>query len=128
MNKYGVSIWDQVLEEIEREDGRYVRFAVDWSGERHECVAVHVDIHIRTANDRSSVPAAAIAATPIAVPIVVVVEDLGKTPDRVPGRDLDLDPDPGPDRGREARNEISICPQDLGCQHSRRVKREDQQK
>ncbi|MEO0644500.1 MAG: RimK/LysX family protein, partial [Pseudomonadota bacterium] len=33
-----------VLEEIDRTDGRYVRFAVDWGGVRHECEAIHVDI------------------------------------------------------------------------------------
>ncbi|MEO1489095.1 MAG: RimK/LysX family protein [Pseudomonadota bacterium] len=34
----------QVLEEFEREDGRYVRFCIDWNGEQHECEAVHVDV------------------------------------------------------------------------------------
>ena len=38
------SLHAQVLEEIEREDGRYVRFAVDWGGKRHECEAIHVDV------------------------------------------------------------------------------------
>ena len=38
------SLHAEVLEEIEREDGRYVRFAVNWDGERHECEAIHVDI------------------------------------------------------------------------------------
>ena len=38
------SLHAEVLEEIEREDGRYVRFAVDWDGVRHEGVAVHVDV------------------------------------------------------------------------------------
>lgn len=38
------SLHAEVLEEIEREDGRYVRFAVNWSGKRHTCVAVHVDV------------------------------------------------------------------------------------
>lgn len=38
------SLHAEVLEEIERDDGRYVRFAVDWGNERHECEAIHVDI------------------------------------------------------------------------------------
>ena len=38
------SLHAQVLEEIERDDGRYVRFAVDWGGKRHECEAIHVDV------------------------------------------------------------------------------------
>lgn len=38
------SLHAEVLEEIEREDGRYVRFAVDWDGVRHECEAIHVDV------------------------------------------------------------------------------------
>lgn len=32
------------LEEFEREGERFVRFAVDWDGERRECEAIHVDI------------------------------------------------------------------------------------
>lgn len=38
------SLHAEVLETIEREDGRYVRFAVDWGGLRHECEAIHVDV------------------------------------------------------------------------------------
>ncbi|MEL6239517.1 MAG: RimK/LysX family protein [Pseudomonadota bacterium] len=38
------SLHAHVLEEIDRTDGRYVRFAVDWGGVRHECEAIHVDI------------------------------------------------------------------------------------
>ncbi|MEO1220844.1 MAG: RimK/LysX family protein, partial [Pseudomonadota bacterium] len=38
------SLHAEVLEEIEREDGKYVRFAVDWDGVRHECEAIHVDV------------------------------------------------------------------------------------
>ncbi len=38
------SLHAEVLEEIERGDGRYVRFAVDWGGIRRECVAIHVDV------------------------------------------------------------------------------------
>ena len=38
------SLHAEVLEEIDREDGRYVRFNVDWGGERHECEAIHVDV------------------------------------------------------------------------------------
>jgi hypothetical protein len=33
-----------VIEEFIRETSRFVRFAVDWDGVRHECEAVHVDI------------------------------------------------------------------------------------
>lgn len=38
------SLHAEVLEEIDREDGKYVRFAVDWDGVRHECEAIHVDV------------------------------------------------------------------------------------
>jgi len=38
------SLHAEVIEEIERKDGKYVRFAVDWGGERHLCEAVHVDV------------------------------------------------------------------------------------
>ncbi|WP_298305863.1 RimK/LysX family protein [uncultured Erythrobacter sp.] len=38
------SLHAEVFEEIEREDGRYVRFAVDWGGKKHECEAIHVDV------------------------------------------------------------------------------------
>jgi hypothetical protein len=38
------SLHAEVLEEIERPDGRYVRFAVDWGGVRRECEAIHVDV------------------------------------------------------------------------------------
>ena len=38
------SLHAEVLEEIGREDGRYVRFAVDWDGVRRECEAIHVDV------------------------------------------------------------------------------------
>ena len=34
----------QVLEEFSKADGQYVRFCVDWGGERHECEAIHVDV------------------------------------------------------------------------------------
>ena len=37
------SLHAEVLEELTREDGRYIRFAVDWDGKRHECEAIHVD-------------------------------------------------------------------------------------
>lgn len=33
-----------VIEEFERDGERFVRFAVDWDGVRHECEAIHVDI------------------------------------------------------------------------------------
>jgi hypothetical protein len=38
------SLHAQVLDEFRREGQRYVRFAVNWSGEQHVCEAVHVDI------------------------------------------------------------------------------------
>ena len=38
------SLHAHVLEEIEREGKKLVRFAVDWDGVRHECEAIHVDI------------------------------------------------------------------------------------
>lgn len=38
------SLHGEVIEELEREGERFVRFAVDWDGERHVCEAVHVDI------------------------------------------------------------------------------------
>ena len=38
------SLHAHVLEEIEREGKKLVRFAVDWDGGRHECEAIHVDI------------------------------------------------------------------------------------
>ena len=38
------SLHAHVIEEFERDGERYVRFCVDWDGERHECEAIHVDI------------------------------------------------------------------------------------
>ena len=38
------SLHGEVLEEILRDGEKYVRFAVDWDGVRHECEAVHVDV------------------------------------------------------------------------------------
>lgn len=38
------SLHGEVIEEFERDGERFVRFAVDWDGVRHECVAIHVDI------------------------------------------------------------------------------------
>lgn len=38
------SLHGEVLEEIQRDGEKYVRFAVDWDGVRHECEAVHVDV------------------------------------------------------------------------------------
>jgi hypothetical protein len=32
------------LEDFVRDGERYVRFAVDWGGVRHQCEAVHVDV------------------------------------------------------------------------------------
>ncbi|WP_298467018.1 RimK/LysX family protein [uncultured Erythrobacter sp.] len=38
------SLHGEVIEEIGRDGQSFVRFAVDWDGERHVCEAVHVDI------------------------------------------------------------------------------------
>jgi len=38
------SLHGQVIEEFTRGAEKFVRFAVDWDGVRHECEAVHVDI------------------------------------------------------------------------------------
>ncbi len=38
------SLHGEVIEDFERDGERFVRFAVDWDGKRHECEAVHVDI------------------------------------------------------------------------------------
>lgn len=38
------SLHGEVIEEFTREGEKYVRFAVDWDGRRHECEAVHVDV------------------------------------------------------------------------------------
>ena len=38
------SLHGKVLETFERGDKKYVRFAVDFSGEEHICEAVHVDV------------------------------------------------------------------------------------
>ncbi|QDH36169.1 RimK/LysX family protein [Porphyrobacter sp. YT40] len=38
------SLHAHVLEDFLRGDERFVRFAVDWGGERHHCEAVHVDV------------------------------------------------------------------------------------
>ncbi|WP_340588450.1 ATP-dependent zinc protease [Erythrobacter alti] len=38
------SLHADILEEFERDGEKFVRFCVDWGGERHHCEAVHVDI------------------------------------------------------------------------------------
>ncbi|MWV28862.1 ATP-dependent zinc protease [Erythrobacter sp. GH3-10] len=38
------SLHAHVLDEFERDGQRFVQFAVDWDGVRHQCEAVHVDI------------------------------------------------------------------------------------
>ena len=38
------SLHAEALEEFERDGEKFVRFAVDWDGVRHECEAIHVDI------------------------------------------------------------------------------------
>jgi hypothetical protein len=38
------SLHAHVLDDFVRAGQRYVRFAVDWDGERHFCEAVHVDV------------------------------------------------------------------------------------
>ncbi|ASJ91527.1 ATP-dependent zinc protease [Porphyrobacter sp. CACIAM 03H1] len=38
------SLHADVLEDFRREGERFVRFAVDWGGQRHFCEAIHVDV------------------------------------------------------------------------------------
>ncbi len=38
------SLHAEVIEDFERDGERFVRFAVDWGGVRHECEAIHVDV------------------------------------------------------------------------------------
>jgi len=38
------SLHAEVLEKFERDGRKFVRFAVDWGGKRHECEAIHVAI------------------------------------------------------------------------------------
>jgi hypothetical protein len=38
------SLHARVVEDFHRDGSRFVRFAVDWGGERHFCEAVHVDV------------------------------------------------------------------------------------
>ncbi len=38
------SLHAHVLDDFRRDGERFVRFAVDWGGERHHCEAVHVDV------------------------------------------------------------------------------------
>ncbi len=38
------SLHGRVIEEINRDTERFVRFAVDWDGTEHICEAVHVDV------------------------------------------------------------------------------------
>jgi len=38
------SLHAHVIDEIVRDGGKYVRFAVDWGGVRHEAEAIHVDV------------------------------------------------------------------------------------
>ncbi|WP_086734837.1 ATP-dependent zinc protease [Erythrobacter colymbi] len=38
------SLHAHVLEDFQREGERFVRFAVDWDGQRHLCEAIHVDV------------------------------------------------------------------------------------
>ena len=38
------SLHAPVLEDFVRKGERFVRFAVDWGGERHRCEAIHVDV------------------------------------------------------------------------------------
>ncbi|MCX9146740.1 ATP-dependent zinc protease [Erythrobacter sp. WG] len=38
------SLHAHVLEDFSRDGRRFVRFAVDWDGVRHQCEAVHVDV------------------------------------------------------------------------------------
>jgi len=38
------SLYAHVLDDFVRDGERFVRFAVDWGGERHFCEAIHVDV------------------------------------------------------------------------------------
>ena len=38
------SLYAHVLDDFVRDGERFVRFAVDWGGERHFCEAIHVDL------------------------------------------------------------------------------------
>lgn len=38
------SLHAHVLEDFQRDGERFVRFAVDWGGVRHQCEAIHVDV------------------------------------------------------------------------------------
>jgi len=38
------SLHAHVLEDFQRNGERFVRFAVDWDGVRHQCEAIHVDV------------------------------------------------------------------------------------
>jgi len=38
------SLYANVLDDFVRDGERFVRFAVDWGGERHFCEAIHVDL------------------------------------------------------------------------------------
>lgn len=38
------SLHAEVLEEFFRDGEKFVRFAVDWGGVRHDCEAIHVDV------------------------------------------------------------------------------------
>jgi hypothetical protein len=38
------SLHAHVLDDFMRDGERFVRFAVDWDGERHHCEAIHVDV------------------------------------------------------------------------------------
>jgi hypothetical protein len=38
------SLHAHVLEDFQRDGERFVRFAVDWDGVRHQCEAIHVDV------------------------------------------------------------------------------------
>mgnify|MGYP006266633407 FL=1 len=48
------SIHGEVIEEFTRDGAKYVRFAVDWDGLRHECEAVHVDLRGVTSSNGES--------------------------------------------------------------------------
>ena len=48
------SLHAEVLDDFTRNGRRFVRFAVDWCGERHLCEAVHVDLRGITSSNGES--------------------------------------------------------------------------
>ncbi|MFM7348484.1 MAG: ATP-dependent zinc protease [Erythrobacter sp.] len=60
------SLHAHVLDEFRRDGERYLRFAVDWDGERHFCEAVHVDLRGITSSNGDQ-QARFVIKTPLAI-------------------------------------------------------------